>query len=171
MVELHGDTALSALRDRVSASSATETQEAYDSVFGARVLDKFERRNGEWRIAIRRVIYDWQRDTPVMETWGRGFFGPVYSDAGKGNADPSFEFFGTQRLRCASLRSGRLYRQFDFEQRLVGLNSLRTSDPARRWRRAIRKEPRTNVPGLDQSINVDCVDRFLDDVLPLRRAG
>jgi len=99
MVELHGDTALSECYaiafHRVERDG---DQEAYDSVFGARVLDKFERRNGEWKIASRRVIYDWQRDMPVMETWGRGFFGPVYSDAGKGNADPSFGFFGKRSV-------------------------------------------------------------------------
>lgn len=29
------------------------------SVFGGRYLDRFERRNGEWRIAHRRLVIDW----------------------------------------------------------------------------------------------------------------
>lgn len=88
-VEFHGDVALSECYaiafHRVERNGE---EEAYDSVFGARVLDRFERRAGQWKIASRRVIYDWNRDTPVAETWGRGFFGTVYRDAGKGTADP-----------------------------------------------------------------------------------
>lgn len=95
MVELRGDTALSECYaiafHRVERDG---DREPYDSVFGARVLDTFEKRDGQWKIAHRRVIYDWNRDTPVAETFGRGFFGTVYSDAGKGNTDPSFAFLG-----------------------------------------------------------------------------
>ncbi len=31
-------------------------------VLGGRYIDRFERRNGEWRIALRRVVRDWRFD-------------------------------------------------------------------------------------------------------------
>jgi hypothetical protein len=37
-----------------------------DWTLGARYLDKFERRNGEWRIAHRTVVHDWSTSTPVL---------------------------------------------------------------------------------------------------------
>jgi hypothetical protein len=33
-----------------------------DNLNGGRYLDRFERRNGEWRIAKRLVVVDWSRD-------------------------------------------------------------------------------------------------------------
>jgi hypothetical protein len=41
--------------------------EQKDDVWGVRYLDEFERRNGEWRIAHRRLIRDWRRVDPVPE--------------------------------------------------------------------------------------------------------
>lgn len=39
-------------------------------VMGPRVLDRFERRAGEWRIAHRTIVYDWNEDFSSRETWG-----------------------------------------------------------------------------------------------------
>jgi SnoaL-like domain len=65
-----------------------------DLTLGGRYLDRFERRaGGSWKIAHRRVIYDWNNiqrfasrwDGPFFETWRpRGRVGP---------ADESFVFF------------------------------------------------------------------------------
>jgi hypothetical protein len=39
-----------------------------DSCFGGRYVDRFERRNGEWKIARRTTLYDWTRVDPVGQT-------------------------------------------------------------------------------------------------------
>jgi hypothetical protein len=39
----------------------------YDMIFGGRYIDKFERRNGEWKILKRNVLHDWNRVDPVTE--------------------------------------------------------------------------------------------------------
>lgn len=66
----------------------------YDSIFGARILDRFERRDGAWKVAERRVVYDWNRDTPTRENWGMGVFGSgVYADAAKDRTDPLYTFW------------------------------------------------------------------------------
>ncbi|GBD14763.1 hypothetical protein HRbin25_00645 [bacterium HR25] len=41
----------------------------YDFVFAGRYIDRFERRDGEWKIAHRVVTHDWNRIDPVGETW------------------------------------------------------------------------------------------------------
>jgi hypothetical protein len=43
-----------------------------DDVYGGRYIDRFERRDGEWRIVMRRCVYDWGRADPVTDdAWFR----------------------------------------------------------------------------------------------------
>lgn len=39
---------------------------------GARYIDRFERRNGEWRIAHRVMVHEWSRIDEVVEQWPPG---------------------------------------------------------------------------------------------------
>jgi hypothetical protein len=45
----------------------------YDRITCARYIDRFERRGGQWRIARRLVVTDWNRVDPVgeSEVWGK----------------------------------------------------------------------------------------------------
>ena len=57
---------------------------------GGRYLDRFERRNGEWRIAHRRVVIDWSHEPMITPAWSRQAEFP----AGRRRAeDPSFADF------------------------------------------------------------------------------
>jgi hypothetical protein len=47
-----------------------------DTFTGGRLVDRFERRNGQWKIAHRRTVFDWNRDTPSREGWCTGLFDP-----------------------------------------------------------------------------------------------
>jgi hypothetical protein len=38
-------------------------------VLGGRYVDRFERRDGEWRIAARITVHDWSRIDPVTENF------------------------------------------------------------------------------------------------------
>lgn len=40
-----------------------------DHLVGLRFVDRFERRQGSWRIARRTVVYDWSRIDPVGRQW------------------------------------------------------------------------------------------------------
>lgn len=42
--------------------------------FGGRYLDRFERRNGEWRIFRRQVVMDWNDNHPSGEILDQGMF-------------------------------------------------------------------------------------------------
>lgn len=66
----------------------------WDTFTGGRLLDRFERRDGMWRIAHRRTIFDWNRDAPAAEGWCLGRFKPGTPGmllGRKGRADPSYE--------------------------------------------------------------------------------
>lgn len=39
--------------------------EALETLLCGRYLDRFECRDGEWRVATRTVVYDWMRQTPL----------------------------------------------------------------------------------------------------------
>lgn len=47
----------------------------FDCVMGVRLLDHFEKRNGEWKMVHRRAILDWNNDIPSVESWGKGLYG------------------------------------------------------------------------------------------------
>jgi ketosteroid isomerase-like protein len=67
-----------------------------DTFTGGRLLDRFERRHREWKIAHRRTIFDWNRDTPSRETWCMGYFNPTAAGMRRGrkdSQDPSYERF------------------------------------------------------------------------------
>jgi hypothetical protein len=46
-----------------------------DMIGAGRYIDRFERRNGEWRIARRVVLVDWFREYGDSADWSRGPFG------------------------------------------------------------------------------------------------
>jgi ketosteroid isomerase-like protein len=68
----------------------------FDTFTGGRLIDRFERRGGQWKIAHRRTIFDWNRDTPSNEGWCVGFFNPGAPGMRMGRKDaqdPSYERF------------------------------------------------------------------------------
>jgi hypothetical protein len=69
----------------------------HDTCIGGRYCDVLEKRNGEWRIAYRTMLYDWYQDWGTSADWSQGimgypFHGPHYTGTAKG--DWSEVFFG-----------------------------------------------------------------------------
>ena len=58
--------------------------------FGGRYLDRFERRNGEWRIAKRQVVMDWNDNRPSGEILAEGMFATLRPRGERGAGDPVF---------------------------------------------------------------------------------
>lgn len=65
-----------------------------DTIAGGRYLDRFERRDGEWRIVERNVITDWFRDYPDSADWEKGPFGMCVRPGGRHPDDESYRLFG-----------------------------------------------------------------------------
>jgi hypothetical protein len=50
--------------------------EKFDTLTLARAIDRFEKRGGAWKIALRRMVWEWNHEAPMAETWGRGLIAP-----------------------------------------------------------------------------------------------
>jgi hypothetical protein len=65
------------------------------ALLAGRYLDRFEKRDGLWAIAARRVILDWSRAHVGADDW----FGAVdYPRGGRREADPSIPFFAKRPI-------------------------------------------------------------------------
>lgn len=96
LVELRGDAA-SAETFVTSYHRMDLGTEQRDVTIGGRYLDRFERRDGEWRIAHRTMLYDWLRDYGVSVDWTQGVMGTPFSGGhytGRVRGDHSETFFG-----------------------------------------------------------------------------
>jgi SnoaL-like domain len=74
----------------------------HDTVIGGRYLDEFEKRDGEWRIASRKMLYDWFQDWGASIDWSQGVMGMPFSDprfSGRSHGDWSVDFFAHDYVR------------------------------------------------------------------------
>jgi hypothetical protein len=67
---------------------------ANDVTFVGRYLDRFEKREGEWKILARKVVIDSWRIYDDACDWDRGIFGTKFTPGQRGQDDPSAELFG-----------------------------------------------------------------------------
>jgi hypothetical protein len=70
------------------AETPADAPFAYNA--GARFLDRFERRGGEWRVAARTVVYDWMRQTPLPDDQAPATFGLRQPTGGRKPDDPIY---------------------------------------------------------------------------------
>lgn len=94
LIELDGDVAqvesYGIAFQRMNADGGVQT----DSLLGCRLLDRMEKRDGEWKIARRRTVTDWCMDAPTNVTWGDGTLAVMNTPAGLGRkdrTDPSYD--------------------------------------------------------------------------------
>lgn len=59
---------------------------------GGRYLDQFEKRAGEWRIASRLYVMDWNRNGPSTANWTTGLYAQLSHRGGRGVTDPFYAF-------------------------------------------------------------------------------
>lgn len=67
-----------------------------DTCIGGRYLDRMEKRDGEWRIASRLMLYDWYQDWGQAIDWSQGVMGMPFSAehfSGRAVGDFSEVFF------------------------------------------------------------------------------
>ncbi len=89
------------------SSAATETHvtcyhrmnlgaQERDVTMAGRYLDRLEKRDGQWRIIQRTLIYDWMQDFGPSADWSRGLMGAPFREeryTGRTHGDPSVDFF------------------------------------------------------------------------------
>ncbi len=95
LIELQGDSA--SAETHVLAYHRVDMGEALrDTIIGGRYLDVAQRRNAEWRLAHRTMLYDWVQDAGISADWSQGLMGMKFSAGhytGRANADFSETFF------------------------------------------------------------------------------
>ena len=95
MIEVTGDTAV--VETHITAYHRIDFgAEEHDVVLGGRYLDRLEKRNNEWRIAHRTMLYDWLKDFGQSVDWSQGVMGtPFLGDhyVGKAHGDHSVTVF------------------------------------------------------------------------------
>lgn len=94
-IEFDGDTAWAESYVLTFARLAGEDGDT-DTLTGGRLCDRFERRNGDWRIAHRRMTFDWNRDMASNEGWCCGLFDaadPRFHRGRKSREDLSYQRF------------------------------------------------------------------------------
>ena len=101
-IELAGDTAR--VETQVQSYHRVDYgTEHHDTVIGGRYLDVFEKRDGDWRIAERTMLYDWYQDFGVSIDWSQGVMGMPFSAeyfSGRAHGDHSEIFFGKRSARA-----------------------------------------------------------------------
>ncbi len=75
VIELDGDVA-HAEHYILAFARMKKDGETFDTLTLARALDRFERRDGLWKIAHRRLVWEWNHEMPHAESWGRGLMFP-----------------------------------------------------------------------------------------------
>lgn len=74
-----------------------------DAIICGRYLDRFSRRNGEWRIASRTVIVDWYRIYADSADWREGPLGMPVERGLRGAQDRSYALPGFDRASSPRL--------------------------------------------------------------------
>jgi hypothetical protein len=94
-IQLEGDAAR-AETQVISYHRVNMGTEERDTCIGGRYLDRMEKRNGEWRIASRTMLYDWYQDFGLSIDWSQGVMGLPFSAGhfpGRAHGDHSVKFF------------------------------------------------------------------------------
>jgi ketosteroid isomerase-like protein len=68
--------------------------EKFDTLTLARAVDRMERRDGVWRIAARRLVWEWNHEMPMAESWGRGLIAPDPAVLARGAKAPADAVYG-----------------------------------------------------------------------------
>jgi len=101
LIRVTGDAAVSetyfTARHRITADAATDalfpgTGHEYEAILAGRYIDRFERRDGDWRIVHRTGVTDWRGELPAADA---GLFDqPPEWRGSVGLDDPALIAFG-----------------------------------------------------------------------------
>lgn len=87
VIEVDGDVAL-AEHYILASARMKKDGEKFDTLTLARAVDRFERRDGRWKIALRRLAWEWNHEMPFAESWGRGLMFPEGTELTRGAKHP-----------------------------------------------------------------------------------
>jgi hypothetical protein len=89
-IKVEGDGAVG--ETYVIAVSTSRGEDKTDTLTGGRYIDRFERRDGQWRIAERTFVLDWLRAEPSTRDMTGGMYAALDLHGTRGSADPVYSF-------------------------------------------------------------------------------
>ena len=93
VIEVHGDVAIAEHYILAFARMKEKGGDPFDTLTLARAVDRFERRDGVWKIALRRLAWEWNHEMPLAESWGRGTMFPPGTVLTRGAKLPNDVFY------------------------------------------------------------------------------
>lgn len=100
LIDLDGDDARSEAYF-LTFSRRDTVPDPFDSLTMARIIDRWERRppagttgDGQWKIAHRRLAWEWNHEMPLNESWGRGQIAPDPGLLVRGGKKPDDILYG-----------------------------------------------------------------------------
>lgn len=90
VIELDGDKATCECYV-IIAQGDESAGDAVDVIVYGRYLDRFERRNGVWKISYRQILIDWHQNLPRTANWSEGM-GAAMVRGARDKTDPSYTF-------------------------------------------------------------------------------
>jgi len=90
LVEFHGRAAHVESYFVAYLIDKTDDGSFWDTTVGGRYIDRFEERGGQWKIAHRRVVMDWNRHHPSQAKWDEGLFGSLKLRGSQDKTDPVY---------------------------------------------------------------------------------
>ncbi len=67
-----------------------EQDELVDTLLVGRYLDRYERRDGIWKILHRAFVMDWNQNQPNTSEWEEGMYGELRARGCRGTSDPVY---------------------------------------------------------------------------------
>ena len=96
VIEFDGNEAADAEHYILAFARMKKDGEIFDTLTLARAIDRFEKRDGKWKIAHRRLVWEWNHEMPHAESWGRGTMFPPGTELGMGAKKPDDLIYRTR---------------------------------------------------------------------------
>lgn len=91
--EVEGDQAKGELYV-INVSTVVQGGEKEDLLIGGRYLDRYQKVDGEWKIASRTFVHDWNMSHPSTAIWDEGLFGMIKLRGTRDKSDPVYSLLG-----------------------------------------------------------------------------
>ena len=94
LIDLRGDVAAVESYFRTTLEGRDAQQKPQETLLAGRYIDRFERRDGEWRVASRTVVYDWVRHISLPAAMAAEVFGLRQPVGARKPDDALYELLG-----------------------------------------------------------------------------
>lgn len=77
----------------IIVSTVVEEGAKVDRLVGGRYLDRYRQESGQWKIARRTCVHDWNMNLPSSANYEEGMFA-LFLKGKRDKSDPSYQLFG-----------------------------------------------------------------------------